>query len=381
MDVQRYAFLQAILGTDGAQALAKATERQPALAPVLIPRAIMSWLDLLDRDGDYEGDLPGVDNAYLEFAKSECGYTGIISVGNSSWGFEAATSLHLAASIGVALGVDADALDPEMRNVDLQRLGKSLDLLVKARAVAAQLGKRQLDPNAGYTFSHNHFNDDVGPSIGQTVGRPETFWPKRTARGDLYTEVVAHDAQGQVAGRAGFLHVPNGQHIQAQTVRVEPEHQRKGLASAMYAHAEKLTGKKVVPDTAQSPDGQALWAGNAKAPQFGKVEAAGPAAAPQKQGEPQGPQAPQKQPPLPKPRVAKPPSLKLSEADARRPCPVCGLSQFHGERLVGCLCFSELSKSTKTIKTLDGFEILFGEGWDVDSLEVFVSGFQRRVIV
>ena len=61
MDVTRYSFLVATLGEDGATALAKAAERSPVLAPVLVPRALLSWLQL--QGSAYEGSLPGVDNS------------------------------------------------------------------------------------------------------------------------------------------------------------------------------------------------------------------------------------------------------------------------------------------------------------------------------
>ena len=54
---------------------------------------------------------------------------------------------------------------------------------------------------------------------------------------------------------------------------LEP-HRRKGLASAMYAHAEKTLGRKIVPSELQSDAGKALWAGNAADKQFGKAEIA-----------------------------------------------------------------------------------------------------------
>lgn len=362
MDVHRYGFLRALLGEDGAQALAKAAERSPALAPVLIPRVILSWLALLDRDGAYERDLPGVENSYFSMQKTDSGYTGVIAVGDASWGFEAASALHLAASIGVALGVDTEDLDPALRNLDLQRLGKSVDLLVKARAAAEQLGKRQLDPNAGYTFSHDHTPSMDLDSNGQSAPVTSVY---------AFAPGAKQEPGGHI-GHAIFRHNPNGT-IESAMTGVEEEHQRRGVASAMYAHAQKVTGKQVVPSVNQTDEGRGLWAGNAKAPQFGtaKAEAAGPAAAPQKQGAPQGPTGAIKQPKLPVPRP--PPSVKLSLSQASQACPVCGLPQFHGERLVGCLCFGELAKTTRAERTLEGFTLTFGPEWDAEALDVFLE--------
>lgn len=42
-------------------------------------------------------------------------------------------------------------------------------------------------------------------------------------------------------------------------VEVDPEHQRKGIASAMYDLAEKITGNKIVRTSSRTPESDALW--------------------------------------------------------------------------------------------------------------------------
>ena len=106
MDVLRYGFLVATLGEDGATALSKAAERSPVLGPVLVPRAILAWLQL-QQDANYEGELPGVTNSYLSFQKASGfqktlttgtptpdSFTGVIAVGDKSYGFEDASALQ-----------------------------------------------------------------------------------------------------------------------------------------------------------------------------------------------------------------------------------------------------------------------------------------------
>jgi len=41
--------------------------------------------------------------------------------------------------------------------------------------------------------------------------------------------------------------------------KIEPHHQRKGLASAVYTHAEKKVRKKLEPSEMQTPDAEKLW--------------------------------------------------------------------------------------------------------------------------
>jgi hypothetical protein len=139
-----------------------------------------------------------------------------------------------------------------------------------------------------------------------------------------------------------------------------------------------------------------------------KAEPPGPAAAPMKQGKPLAAVAPIKQPKVnnakKKPdtkldtvgRAAKIPSvkppasggaqpdkqpdtapqIKLTRSQAQRPCPVCGLPQFRGERLVGCGCYLELAKSASATRTQDGYTVTFGHEWEPENIEVFLEGLQ-----
>lgn len=109
--------------------------------------------------------------------------------------------------------------------------------------------KKVLDPSAGYQLSHEH--------VGE--GTPEHV-----------TRVSVHSPQGEHVGAATFIHAPEG--LKVGTVVVDEDPQRRGLASAMYSHAQTVTGKKVGPSGLQTPEGAALWQGNLKQPQFGKSE-------------------------------------------------------------------------------------------------------------
>ena len=141
-----------ILGSDGACALRKAAERSPEVEAVLVPRSVLAWINLIGRD-DYEGDLPGVVDTSLTFKKSEDTYTGSITIGNDQYTFDHASSLHLASAVAVALGVDAESFDPALKDLDLARLGKSIDLLVKAHSVTSGLDERHPCSVCGEKFA------------------------------------------------------------------------------------------------------------------------------------------------------------------------------------------------------------------------------------
>lgn len=143
MDTRKFSFLKAVLGEDGARALAKAAERGPELEAALLPRTIMSWLGIAARD-DFEGQIPGVENTYLQFKKAEERYSGSVAIGDEVYSFEAATVLHLGACMAVALGADHERVGTRLKDLDIQRLGKNIDTLAKARVAVAELRKRAM---------------------------------------------------------------------------------------------------------------------------------------------------------------------------------------------------------------------------------------------
>lgn len=140
MDDRKLGFLTAVLGLDAAKALAKAAERSKPLGHALVPRAIMSWVSSV---GDtFEGEIPGVTNSYLCFQKTELGFAGSITIGDDVYSFGSASNFHVGACVSVAVGSHEDQVDTGIRDLDLDRLGKSIDFLVKGRLEAQALAKQ-----------------------------------------------------------------------------------------------------------------------------------------------------------------------------------------------------------------------------------------------
>jgi hypothetical protein len=95
----------------------------------------MAWLGIIARN-DYEGALPGIQDSYIDFAKNENGtYTGSIAIGEGIFPFHDATVFHLAASISLALGSEQLSDDSSFKDMDLVKLGKSIDLMAKAKYI------------------------------------------------------------------------------------------------------------------------------------------------------------------------------------------------------------------------------------------------------
>lgn len=135
-------FLRSVLGNDGARALEKATDRAPGLRAILVPRALMSWLDT--QGEAYEGQIPGVGDSYLALQKAQDGLHGAITIGEGVYTFEGVSPLHVAAVIALALGIDAGEINPALRKTDLSQLGKSIDLLIRARLESKKLKDQKL---------------------------------------------------------------------------------------------------------------------------------------------------------------------------------------------------------------------------------------------
>lgn len=372
-------FLTSVLGRDGFEVMQKASAKYDGMAKILLPRAILAWLDAT-LESVYEGNLPGLPDSYIKLHKAEKGFGGVITIEDEVYSFQDVSLYHVASAIALTVGHE-HTLDSSVKDVDIVRLGKSIDALAKhqklLKTLQDNLEKRVLDPGLGYQFSHEH--TDLG-------------------NGKMMTKVNVHSPTGDHVAAATFVH--QGNNIVPGSVVVDEDHQRRGIASAMYAHAEKHTGKSIMPSANQTPEGSALWTGNKATPQFGatlKTELPGTAAAAKKPDEPLQPEQPTKQkgqPPKPKkpvlPKLAQPdtkipqvpsvklPSLKLSEAQAAKKCQLCQIPQFSDNKFVGCHCFSALNKSIGAAKTAYGYKVSFGEDIDLETAAVFIRSFSIR---
>lgn len=128
-------FLTFMLGHDGAGALNRAVERIPVLKSMFLPRVILSWLSTMGRVG-YEGPIAHIPDSYVSLIKTENNdFTGAMTINDRLYSFENQNMLHVAASLGVALGLEIQPLDEKVKIKDLSNLGKSIDLLVKNEVI------------------------------------------------------------------------------------------------------------------------------------------------------------------------------------------------------------------------------------------------------
>lgn len=144
MEATKLQFLTAVLGDSGASALVKASERSEVLEHALVPRTILAWIGAAPT---FEGHVPGIDAVYVTFQKSESGFSGSVTVEDGLYKFENQSLFHVAATVAVAMGIEEDHVHPDLRAVDIERLGKSIDMLVKVRRAGEELEKSADKPD------------------------------------------------------------------------------------------------------------------------------------------------------------------------------------------------------------------------------------------
>lgn len=124
-------FLSEVLGEIGYKAILKTP---PILAPVVIPRSIIGWVQLSAEKG-YEGQIPGVDNSYISLQKKEDGLHGAITVSDGLVVFEKASSFHVAATLSTSLEINLPEISDNLKKKDLSELGRAIDLMLKTQVV------------------------------------------------------------------------------------------------------------------------------------------------------------------------------------------------------------------------------------------------------
>jgi hypothetical protein len=110
-----------ILGTKGVESLSSLLDNE-ALASFIIPKAVVSFL----HKSDY-GDLSL--QHFDSLKKTGYGYSGSIKIREIDYSFEYVTPEQVAAIVSVKL---EKTLSPVIKELDLAKLSKTIDLLVKA---------------------------------------------------------------------------------------------------------------------------------------------------------------------------------------------------------------------------------------------------------
>jgi hypothetical protein len=420
-------FLTITLGQQGADALRKACRRDEFLEPILLPRAILGWLSMQEQ---FEGSIPGCDNSYLVFKKTEQDtFTGSVSLPDVDGllDFHGSSLSQMAATVATALGLQVQAADARLRDQVVSVLGKHVDSLLRTQIEVQELRKSRLGPQV--VSEHGHYrvekSEDGYAVVAKSGGvvkagfgrlrdaadhadRQQTMWggsfrkdlskkeldpgagyrishEQHDAPGLSSLTVTAHGPNGQQVGIAKLIHGANtGNVLKPGYVVVDEDHRRRGLATAMYQHAERVLGKKINPGSIQTDEGSALWAqpnrpfgkGEQSMDKAGGQEGPGQPAPPQAPEGPRGPMGFQSK----KQQKRRLPSLGLNKSEAQVACKRCGGRQFQGTRFRGCMCFASLAKSITTSAYRDGFVLDFADDIDPDEARALILNFKRDAL-
>lgn len=254
MDI-KHKFLSGILGKDGAQALKKAAQHDSRLEPVILPRAIIGWLNFISQY-EYEGELPGVDNSYIEFTKNDDDtFSGSIAIGEEVHEFENTDIYHVASAISVSIGEDSSEIEGDVRDLVLVRLGKSIDALAKAHEIGRTLASRLNVPEEDLTKAISGIPKGVmtdagipgSGGSGETHDYTHVLTPQHKQAGYQIKVVNYGKAQdgstklsaelrhkGKEVGVLESYHHPQAGVLEPEVAMMEDAHKGKGLGQSMY---------------------------------------------------------------------------------------------------------------------------------------------------
>lgn len=311
-------FLKASLGDEGAAALLKAVGREPKLASVLIPRAIVGWLSFVTQN-EYEGAIPGIDNSYVQFTKAQTGFSGVLGLSDGVYEFQKSSLYHLASAISLAIGHEPESLDPAVRDIVLNRLGKSIDTLAKAQVVTQLLAKRAMGPMKLTTHGSYHV---------EHTGNPDSPYS------------VIHSASAKPV-QTGIKSLKDADSI------AQWHHKTHGPAGPANLHLAEQSGTGIM----QAP--------TAQIPPIG----------------PKGPIS--KAPAQSASAAAKPKAMSVTKSQAKRQCHVCGGYNFVNDSFKGCICFRDLAPDTTTTSYRDGYVLEFRKSAEPEAVALLLRTLKK----
>ena len=118
-------FIKSVLGETGLSVVDNLIKKYPQLESYIIPRTIISWLRTND-------EFKNLDNTpFVVLNKSENEYSGCVVLKSENFDFKKVSEQYIAAIVTTECGFDL--CKTKIKNIDLARLGKTIDLLSKAQ--------------------------------------------------------------------------------------------------------------------------------------------------------------------------------------------------------------------------------------------------------
>lgn len=133
MDRKKFAFLEEVAGADGASVLSRAAELGSDVEWAIFPRAVLSWVSAVTIGDGFDGQIPGTQTS-LRLTKHEGRFSGVVGIDGQEYSFVDQPLSHVASSVAIAVAGVAEPA-PSFVSPELVKLGKSIDLLVRARTL------------------------------------------------------------------------------------------------------------------------------------------------------------------------------------------------------------------------------------------------------
>jgi hypothetical protein len=119
-------FFNSVLGSSGFAVMQNLAKASVELESYLSPRIIVGWL----RHSLYGRIVVPTECPLTKLNKSGYGYSGATNIDGVDYSFSNSSEEHVAAVITIALGKSVEPVD--VKDIDLARLAKTIDLLCKA---------------------------------------------------------------------------------------------------------------------------------------------------------------------------------------------------------------------------------------------------------
>jgi hypothetical protein len=387
-------FLKSILGSQGAQVMASLEKASDDLASYITPRVIVSWL----RQSDYGNITPPEGGPFTALNKSGYGYTGSCNIHEQDYSFEYVTEEHIAAIVTTAC--DCPLKKSEAKNLDLAKLAKTIDLLVKAQKQLQYERTQHVQPlePEGFIEPDTTQAKPVAKTVIPRVSKPLKKIAVQAQPTLQTAEAVENGIHFKTGKPVEFPHIHSKRKTPNYGSRFGQDIEPSGKYishAAKYSdlHPDWETGMtqfknplviKLKPEDRDETYGSQGWKARL-AQHFGakglklshKLLQSGYDGVVTVY--PDGKNTSEIVDLRPASQWAKPKRKKLQiwKSETSRPCDLCGQKMFSEDKFVGCTCFKPLAKSVTSSDDKLTITLEFDDSIDDDAMLALIGALKH----
>jgi hypothetical protein len=353
------------------------------------------------RQLDY-GPVSQIENCPIQnLAKSGYGYSGSANIEGLDYSFSNSTEEYVAAVVAVASG---NVIKPvEVKDVDLAKLAKTIDLLVKAqkKGLANQYEHMQsaqnqqpiepVQPTAVQPAQNQTKGADGKVRVPKIPSIKKPLQKMALIHNDPNKPMTVYRVQNNKGEGPYKANHPTNQFDVSRTLMMLPEkntpypdedysfQERHEMDQAPHRYgfdsvkgAEDWFGGEGLSNLARF--GYSLVPVKASKVYRGKTgkqivfvpHSSETALNMAKSDWPMS---------VEKDKIQKP--LKITKSESQKPCGVCGQKMFSNDKFTGCVCFSPMAKSVKVAVGNDNLTLSFSEDWDDEAYLALIGVLKR----